>query len=80
MIEIYMERIQDLLDRSKTNLKINEDHVRGIYIEGVTETFVTCEQEVHNCIRVGNENRSIAYTNMNAQSSRSHSIFIITIV
>jgi len=34
---------------------------------------------VYNCLRIGNENRSIAYTNMNAQSSRSHSIFIMTV-
>lgn len=32
MIEIYMEKIQDLLDRSKTNLKVSEDKVRGIFI------------------------------------------------
>ena len=80
MIEIYMEKIQDLLDRSKTNLQIGDDTVRGIYIKDVTETYVTCEDEVHNCIRIGNDNRSIAYTNMNAQSSRSHSIFILTII
>ena len=72
-----MERIQDLLDRSKTNLKIVEEPKRGVYIENVTETYVTAEEEVHACLRKGNENRSIAYTNMNAQSSRSHSIFIL---
>ena len=32
MIEIYMEKIQDLLDRSKTNLKVAEDKQRGIFI------------------------------------------------
>lgn len=80
MVEIYMEKIQDLLDRSKSNLKINDDAVRGIFIDGVTETYVTCENEVHNCIKIGNDNRSIAYTNMNAMSSRSHSIFILTIL
>jgi kinesin family member 5 len=32
MIEIYMEKIQDLLDRSKTNLKVGESKERGIFI------------------------------------------------
>ncbi len=32
MIEIYMEKIKDLLDPAKTNLKIHEDKVKGIYI------------------------------------------------
>lgn len=40
MIEIYMEKVKDLLDPSKTNLKIHEDKIKGIYIEDVTETYV----------------------------------------
>lgn len=32
MIEIYMEKIKDLLDPTKTNLKIHEDKVKGIYV------------------------------------------------
>lgn len=32
MIEIYMERVKDLLDPAKTNLKVHEDKVKGIYI------------------------------------------------
>jgi kinesin family protein 5 len=40
MIEIYMEKIKDLMDPKKTNLKIHEDKVKGIYIEDVTETYV----------------------------------------
>jgi len=32
MVEIYMERLKDLLDPAKTNLKIAEDKQRGIYI------------------------------------------------
>ena len=45
----------------------------------MTESFVINEQEVMNFIQVGNENRKIAFTNMNANSSRSHSVFIMTV-
>lgn len=79
MIEIYMERIKDLLDTSKDNLKIHEDKTKGVYIADVTETYVAEELEVYQIMKLGNSNRSIAATNMNAESSRSHSIFILTV-
>ena len=79
MIEIYMEKIRDLLEPSKTNLKVHEDKQKGIYIADVTETYVGEENEVYDILKLGNENRSIGCTDMNAQSSRSHSCFIITI-
>lgn len=37
MIEIYMEKIRDLLEPSKTDLKVREDKKRGVYIEDVNE-------------------------------------------
>jgi len=40
MIEIYMEKIRDLLNPVKTNLKVHEDKNKGIYIADVTETYV----------------------------------------
>ena len=43
MVEIYMERIQDLIDRSKTDLKIKETDLKGVYIDLMTESFVQCE-------------------------------------
>ncbi len=77
MVEIYMERIKDLLDPTKVNLKIHEDKQKGIYIQDVTESYVTEEEEVYEIMKVGNDNRAIGVTNMNKQSSRSHSIFIM---
>jgi len=80
MIEIYIEHIKDLLDPAKTNLKVHEDKVKGIYINDVTETYVGDEVEVFEIMRMGNDNRAIGVTDMNKQSSRSHhSIFIMTI-
>ena len=79
MIEIYMEKIKDLLDPAKTNLKIHEDKVKGIYIQDVTEMYVGDELEVYEIMATGNDNRAIGVTDMNKQSSRSHSCFILTI-
>ncbi|CAG9331391.1 unnamed protein product [Blepharisma stoltei] len=77
--EIYMEKIKDLLDPSKSNLKIHEDRTRGIYIADLTERYVADPLEVSDLMKVGSQNREVGYTNMNAGSSRSHSIFILTV-
>jgi kinesin family protein 5 len=79
MIEIYMEKIKDLLDPAKTNLKVHEDKIKGIYISDVTETYVGEDIEVYDIMKIGNDNRAIGVTDMNSQSSRSHSIFIMTV-
>ena len=47
MIEIYMEKIKDLLEPNKDNLKIHEDKNKGVYIADVTETYVGEEHEVY---------------------------------
>jgi len=78
MIEIYMEKIRDLLDPEKDNLKVHEEKGKGVYIADLTEYTVT-EKEVYSIMKQGNSNRSKAATLMNAESSRSHSIFILTV-
>ncbi len=78
-VEIYMEKIRDLLDISKNNLNIREDKTKGIWLDGVSEVYVTEEREVLEIMRQGTTNRAIAPTKMNFESSRSHSIFIVTI-
>lgn len=79
MCEIYMEKIRDLFDATKTNLKIHEDKKKGVYIQDINEKYIADESEVYDLMKVGNSNRSISATLMNAESSRSHSIFILTI-
>ena len=54
MVEIYMEKIKDLLYPSQTNLKIHEDKQKGIYIADVTEEYVGDEQEVYKLMETGN--------------------------
>jgi len=79
LVEIYQERIRDLLDPSKDNLKIHEDKARGVFLSDITESYVQSEQEIFDAIRVGNVNRTTAATEMNAHSSRSHLVFILTV-
>lgn len=45
----------------------------------MTETYVGTEEQVYEMLKIGNENRSIGATNMNKQSSRSHSVFILQV-
>uniref|UniRef100_A0AAR2J4P4 Kinesin-like protein n=1 Tax=Pygocentrus nattereri TaxID=42514 RepID=A0AAR2J4P4_PYGNA len=77
--EIYMEKIRDLLDVTKTNLSVHEDKNRVPFVKGCTERFVSSPEEVMDVIDEGKSNRHVAVTNMNEHSSRSHSIFLINI-
>ncbi|CAH8556762.1 unnamed protein product [Heterobilharzia americana] len=77
--EIYMDKIRDLLDVSKTNLPVHEDKDRVPYVKGATERFVSSPEEVFDVIDEGKANRHVAVTNMNEHSSRSHSVFMITV-
>ncbi|XP_054621042.1 kinesin-1 heavy chain-like [Dunckerocampus dactyliophorus] len=77
--EVYLDKIRDLLDVTKTNLSVHEDKNRVPYVKGCTERFVCSPDEVMDAIDEGKNNRSVAVTNMNEHSSRSHSIFQINI-
>lgn len=78
-MEIYMEKIRDLLAPQNDNLPIHEEKNRGIYVKGLLEIYVSSVQEVYEVMRRGGNARMVSATNMNAESSRSHSIFVITI-
>eukprot|EP01132_Coremiostelium_polycephalum_P003999 gene3999-5001_t len=78
-IEIYMEKIRDLLDTRKDNLRVREEKGKGVWVEGTTEVYIYREDDILEVMRTGASNRAIAETKMNAESSRSHSIFILSI-
>lgn len=78
-MEIYMERIKDLLNPQNDNLPIHEDKTRGVYVKGLTEEYVSSTEEVYEVMRKGSGVRAVASTNMNEESSRSHSIFAIVV-
>ncbi|CAH1790380.1 unnamed protein product [Owenia fusiformis] len=77
--EIYMDKIRDLLDVSKTNLAVHEDKNKVPFVKGITEQFVSSPEEVIDIMMAGKDNRHVAVTNMNEHSSRSHSVFLINI-
>ncbi|CEP12182.1 hypothetical protein [Parasitella parasitica] len=78
-MEIYMEKVRDLFNPSADNLAIHEDKTRGVYVKDLYEIYVANTDEVYQAMKNGSSNRVVAYTNMNAESSRSHSIVVITI-
>ncbi|XP_043276548.1 kinesin-related protein 4 [Venturia canescens] len=77
-IEIYNEKINDLLDKERIDLKINEDKSGQITVK-CKEEVVNCPENVTAVMKKGLKNRKIGETNMNEKSSRSHTIFRITI-
>jgi len=77
--EIYLDKCRDLLDPSKVNLAVHEDKDHQVYVKGATERFVSSPEEVFEVLEEGKSNRHVAVTNMNAHSSRSHSVFLINI-
>ncbi|XP_042515728.1 kinesin-like protein KIN-12B isoform X2 [Macadamia integrifolia] len=74
-LEIYNEQITDLLDPSQGNLQIREDVKTGVYVENLTEEFVCTMEDVKQLLIKGLSNRRIGATSINAESSRSHSVF-----
>lgn len=78
-LEIYNEIVKDLLNPSEKQLKIRENQEQGIYVEGLCELIVKDANDVMRLIDQGNTVRRVAATNMNEQSSRSHSVFTIRI-
>lgn len=77
-LEIYMERIRDLLNPACDNLPINEGP-KGPYVKGLREIYVNTVDEVYTAMHLGQRSRVTASTQMNSESSRSHSIFLVTI-
>ncbi|KAL8170416.1 hypothetical protein V2J09_022220 [Rumex salicifolius] len=78
-LEIYNEQITDLLNPSATNLLLREDMRKGIYVENLSEFEVYSVRDILNLLAQGSLNRKVAATNMNMESSRSHSVFTCVI-
>ncbi|EPX73214.1 kinesin-like protein Klp3 [Schizosaccharomyces octosporus yFS286] len=79
-MEIYMEKIRDLLSPDNDHLTVHENKLQGVYVEGLKTVYVSSEAEAFQILNQGMNSRAVASTNMNATSSRSHSIFVVEVV
>ncbi|XP_075101079.1 kinesin-like protein KIN-7C, mitochondrial isoform X2 [Nicotiana tabacum] len=77
-LEIYNEVINDLLDPTGQNLRVREDG-QGTYVEGIKEEVVLSPAHALSLIASGEEHRHVGSNNFNLLSSRSHTIFTLTI-
>uniref|UniRef100_A0A452VAC4 Kinesin family member 13B n=1 Tax=Ursus maritimus TaxID=29073 RepID=A0A452VAC4_URSMA len=80
-MEIYNEKVRDLLDPkgSRQTLKVREHNVLGPYVDGLSKLAVTSYKDIESLMSEGNKSRTVAATNMNEESSRSHAVFKITL-
>eukprot|EP00026_Physarum_polycephalum_P001526 Phypoly_transcript_01528.p1 GENE.Phypoly_transcript_01528~~Phypoly_transcript_01528.p1 ORF type:complete len:1080 (+),score=256.77 Phypoly_transcript_01528:75-3314(+) len=78
-LEIYKEVVKDLLNPKNADIKIRESPQKGVWVDGLTEEFVTSEQDIADLITIGDNAKSVSSTGMNHRSSRSHSLFMIII-
>ncbi|KAK5127735.1 hypothetical protein LTR08_004216 [Meristemomyces frigidus] len=79
-LEIYNERVRDLLNpTTKGNLKVREHPATGPYVEDLAKLVVRSFVEIEHLMDEGNKARTVAATNMNETSSRSHAVFTLTL-
>ncbi|XP_034950215.1 kinesin-like protein KIF23 [Chelonus insularis] len=85
-VEIYNNSVYDLLDdedpRTKTlqSKIVREDGNKNMYVHAVTEIEVKSADEAFEVFQRGQRKRRVAHTALNAESSRSHSVFTIRLV
>jgi kinesin family protein 13 len=74
-------KVHDLLDpkTNKQSLKVREHNVLGPYVDGLSQLAVTSFQDIDNLMAEGNKSRTVAATNMNSESSRSHAVFSVVL-
>lgn len=78
-MELYMEKINDLLNPSASEFAIHEDRANGVYVKGLSHAFVSSELELAYVVDLGNLHRTSMSTQMNADLSRSHVIIRIVL-
>ena len=73
------QNIRDLLDPTRVNLRVREHPTTGVFVENLSSCAVECYKDVQDLLEMGLEQRTTAATNMNSESSRSHSVFTISV-
>uniref|UniRef100_A0A673BFV4 Kinesin motor domain-containing protein n=1 Tax=Sphaeramia orbicularis TaxID=375764 RepID=A0A673BFV4_9TELE len=81
-MEIYNERVRDLLDPkgSRQTLRVREHTVLGPYVDGLSRLAVASYKDIESLMSEGNKSRTVAATNMNEESSRSHAVSKLSLV
>jgi kinesin family protein 13 len=75
-MEIYNEKVRDLLDpKGRHNLRVREHNILGPYVDGLSTLAVSSFEDIDALMSEGNKSRTVAATNMNSESSRSHAVF-----
>ncbi|GAA6004558.1 uncharacterized protein JCM10292_005672 [Rhodotorula paludigena] len=78
-LEIYNETLKDLLDPTAGPVKVRQDEKKRFFVHPLREEVVTSEAQVAALLARGAENRHVGQTDFNERSSRSHSVFQMTI-
>ncbi|ESO97247.1 hypothetical protein LOTGIDRAFT_114997 [Lottia gigantea] len=78
-LEIYNEKVQDLLEPASIDLPIREDGDRNIFVAGLAEKKISSFDDFKNYFGPATNNRTVAATKLNDRSSRSHSIVMLKI-
>ena len=78
-LEIYNERIIDLLEPDRINLQVREDIKRGVVVEGLSKLIVETANDALEAMSNAARNRRVSETSMNKVSSRSHLMFQVMI-
>ncbi|CAK0819654.1 unnamed protein product [Prorocentrum cordatum] len=78
-LEIYNEKMRDLLTPSSSTLEVRKHPALGIIVPGLAESVVTGFEGVEKLLELGNSLRTVSSTAMNAESSRSHAVFTLTV-
>ncbi|XP_033226200.1 kinesin-like protein KIF23 [Belonocnema kinseyi] len=85
-VEIYNNSVYDLLEEEDVRAKtlqskiVREDGNKNMYVHAVTEVEVKSTEEAFEVFQKGQRRRRVAHTALNAESSRSHSVFTIRLV
>ncbi|XP_038822899.1 kinesin-like protein KIF3B [Salvelinus namaycush] len=78
-LEIYREEVRDLLCKDNKKLDLKENPDSGVYVKDLSSVVTKNVMELEHVMNIGDESRSVGFTNMNERSSRSHAIFMITV-
>ena len=85
MLEIYNETVRDLFSgvpaskAPKGGLKVRDNPKTGPFVQGLTKNAVACYRDVEKLMDLGAAARTVAATNMNATSSRAHTVFTVVL-